>query len=199
MIGAGLPLHCVALDATGSYDTHAGQTAALTPALTTTAASLFAFQRDLEARGVADRVLTFVWSEFGRRAKENGSGTDHGAAGTAFLIGTRRAGQQVGEYLGLASGLDDDGNLKPSADFRGVYSALLEQWLSFDASRIIPDAKKFQRPTSSSSEAARRVAFRDDEPRRRPRTRRPRRPGCRSWRRSTRSRSRDRPCTPARR
>ncbi len=147
MIGAGLPLHCVALDATGSYDTHADQVSALTPALTTTAASLFAFQRDLEARGVADRVLTIVWSEFGRRAKENGSGTDHGAAGTAFLIGTRAAGQQVGEYLGLANGLDDDGNLKPSADFRGVYAALLEQWLSFDASRVIPDAKRFQRPT----------------------------------------------------
>ena len=99
MIAAGLPLRCVALDATGSYDTHAGQTAALTPALTTTAASLFAFQRDLEARGVADRVLTLVWSEFGRRAQENGSGgTDHGAAGTAFLIGTRAAGTQVGEF-----------------------------------------------------------------------------------------------------
>ena len=92
-------------------------------------------------------MLTLVWSEFGRRAKENGSGTDHGAAGTAFLIGTQTAGTQVGEYLGLQNGLDADGNLKPTADFRGVYSALLEQWLSFDASRIIPDAKLFQRPT----------------------------------------------------
>ena len=48
-----------------------------------TAASLLSFQRDLEARGLADRVLVHVWTEFGRRAKENGSGgTDHGAAGT---------------------------------------------------------------------------------------------------------------------
>ena len=94
MVAAGLPLRCVALEATGEYDTHAGQAAELTPALTTTASSLFAFQRDLEARGVADRVLTLVWSEFGRRAEENGSGgTDHGAAGTGFLIGTRAAGQ----------------------------------------------------------------------------------------------------------
>ncbi|HZQ16386.1 MAG TPA: DUF1501 domain-containing protein [Gaiellaceae bacterium] len=147
MIGAGLPLRCVALDASGAYDTHAGQVAALDPALQMTGASLYAFQRDLEERGVADRVLTLVWSEFGRRAKENGSGTDHGAAGTAFLIGTRAAGTQVGEFPGLANGLDDDGNLKPTADFRGVYGALLEQWLSFDAARVIPDAKKFQRPT----------------------------------------------------
>ncbi len=147
MVAAGLPLRCVALEATGEYDTHAGQTTALTPALTTTAASLFAFQRDLEARGVADRVLTLVWSEFGRRAKENGSGgTDHGAAGTGFLIGTRAAGTQVGEFPGLTTGLDADGNLKPTSDFRGVYASLLEQWLGFDAARVIPGARKFARP-----------------------------------------------------
>jgi uncharacterized protein (DUF1501 family) len=147
MIGAGLPLRCVALEATGEYDTHAGQASALAPALTTTAASLYAFQRDLEARGVADRVLTLVWTEFGRRARENGSGgTDHGAAGTGFLIGTRAAGTQVGEFPGLASGLDEDGNLKATADFRGVYAGLLEQWLQFDASRVIPNASKFARP-----------------------------------------------------
>ena len=147
MISAGLPLRCVALEASGSYDTHAGQTAALTPALTTTAASLFSFQRDLEARGIADRVLTLVWSEFGRRAQENGSGgTDHGAAGTAFLIGTRSTGTAVGEFPGLAS-LDPQGNLKATSDFRSVYCSLLEQWLKFDAERIIPGAGKFQRYT----------------------------------------------------
>jgi uncharacterized protein (DUF1501 family) len=148
MIAAGLPLRCVALEASGSYDTHSSQASALTPALTTTAASLFAFQRDLEARGVADRVLTLVWSEFGRRAKENGSGgTDHGAAGTAFLIGTRAAGMQVGEFPGLAAGLDADGNVRATSDFRGVYASLLEQWLDFDAARIIPGASKFSRST----------------------------------------------------
>jgi uncharacterized protein (DUF1501 family) len=146
MIAAGLPLRCVALEATGQYDTHAGQTTALTPALTTTAASLYAFQRDLEARGLADRVLTLVWSEFGRRAKENGSGgTDHGAAGTAFLIGTQSAGGQIGEFAGLSS-LDTEGNLKATSDFRAVYSSLLEQWLGFDAARVIPGAGKLQRP-----------------------------------------------------
>jgi uncharacterized protein (DUF1501 family) len=147
MVAAGLPLRCVALEATGEYDTHAAQVGALTPALTTTAASLYAFQRDLEARGVADRVLTLVWTEFGRRAKENGSGgTDHGAAGTAFLIGSRAAGVQVGEFPGLATGLDADGNLRATSDFRSVYSSLLEQWLGFDAARVIPGAAKFARP-----------------------------------------------------
>jgi uncharacterized protein (DUF1501 family) len=147
MIAAGLPLRCVALEATGEYDTHAGQAEALAPALAATAQSLYAFQRDLEARGVADRVVTLVWSEFGRRAKENGSGgTDHGAAGTGFLIGSSVVGTQVGEYPGLGSGLDADGNLKATADFRGVYASLLEQWLQFDAARVIPGAARFARP-----------------------------------------------------
>ena len=55
-----------------------------------TVESVLAFQRDLEARGLDDRVLIQLWSEFGRRPEENGSGTDHGAAGLAFLIGSRR-------------------------------------------------------------------------------------------------------------
>jgi uncharacterized protein (DUF1501 family) len=74
-------------------------------------------------------------------------GTHHGPAGTGFLIGTRAAGTQVGEFPGLTTGLDEDGNLKATSDFRGVYAALLEQWLAFDAERILPHAKSFARPT----------------------------------------------------
>jgi len=108
---------------------------------------IYALKADLEARAVADRVVTLVWSEFGRRAEENGSGgTDHGAAGSAFLIGSRVAGKMVGEFPGLKAGLDKDGNLKATSDFRGVYAALLEQWLEFDAAAILPDAKRFKRP-----------------------------------------------------
>ena len=147
MLAAGLPVRCVAMTAPGAYDTHANQPNALTQGLQLTADSLLAFQRDLERRGLADRVLVHVWSEFGRRAKENGSlGTDHGAAGIGFLIGTRTTGAMVGEYPGLAGGLDAGGNLKATSDFRGVYSALLEQWFSTDASAIIPKASSFARP-----------------------------------------------------
>jgi uncharacterized protein (DUF1501 family) len=147
MLHAGLPVKIVALEASGEYDTHAGQPAALTPALELVGQSLLAFQRDLEARGLADRVLTLVWSEFGRRAQENGSsGTDHGAAGTAFLIGTKAAGKMVGEFPGLAHGLDADGNLKATVDFRGVYASLLEHWLGVDAGAVLPTAGRFSRP-----------------------------------------------------
>ncbi|UUY06361.1 DUF1501 domain-containing protein [Svornostia abyssi] len=108
--------------------------------------SLLAFQRDLEARGLADRVLTLVWSEFGRRVEENGSmGTDHGAAGVGFIMGTRASGRMIGEFPGLAK-LDPAGNLRATSDFRAVYSSLLEQWLGADAAAIIPGAAKFGRP-----------------------------------------------------
>jgi uncharacterized protein (DUF1501 family) len=146
MIAAGLPLRCVAITAPGEYDTHSDQPQALADGLDVTARSLFSFQRDLEARGLADRVLTLVWSEFGRRAEENGSdGTDHGAAGTAFLIGTRARGKMIGEFPGVTN-LDDDGNLRATSDFRGVYCSLLEQWLNEDAAAVIPGAGSFSRP-----------------------------------------------------
>lgn len=146
MLGSGLPLKCVALTAPGGYDTHSGQAGTLAPGLKQTADTLFAFQRDLEQRGVADRVLTLVWTEFGRRVKENGSaGTDHGAAGVGYLIGTRARGKMIGEYGGLDKGVDGQGNLLPTSDFRGIYASLLEQWFGQDASQVIPDAKSFPR------------------------------------------------------
>jgi uncharacterized protein (DUF1501 family) len=146
MIASGLPLRVVALTAPGHYDTHSDQADSLAQGLQLTSDSLLAFQRDLEARGLADRVLVHVWSEFGRRGAENGSGgTDHGAAGVGFLVGTRAKGQMIGEFPDLKSGLDDDGNVKATADFRGVYASLLEQWLGMDAGAVIPDAGSFAR------------------------------------------------------
>ena len=119
----------------------------MSTALKLTADSLVAFQRDLESRGLADRVLVHVWSEFGRRARENGSdGTDHGAAGLGLLIGSRVRGRMIGEFPGLGGGLDEQGNLRATADFRGVYSAILEQWFDTDAAAIIPGAASFARP-----------------------------------------------------
>ena len=100
MLAAGLPLRCVAITAPGDYDTHANQAETLGEPLVLACDALAAFQRDLEARGLADRVLIHVWSEFGRRAAENSEGTDHGAAGLGLLIGTRAAGRMIGEFPG---------------------------------------------------------------------------------------------------
>jgi uncharacterized protein (DUF1501 family) len=145
MVDGDLPLRCVAITAPGSYDTHSNQAASLTAGLQQTCDGLLAFQRDLEARGIADRVLVKVWSEFGRRPEENGSGTDHGAAGSAFLIGTRVKGQMIGQFPGL-SVLDAQDNLRSTADFRALYCGLLEQWLGTDAADVIPGAASFTRP-----------------------------------------------------
>jgi uncharacterized protein (DUF1501 family) len=148
MIALGMPIHAVAITAPGEYDTHSGEPAALTQGLQLTSDTLLAFQRDLEARKLADRVLVLVWSEFGRRAAQNGNnGTDHGAAGAGLLIGTHASGKLVGEFPGLgSSGLDADGNVRATSDFRGVYASLLEQWYGADAAKLIPSAGSFARP-----------------------------------------------------
>ncbi len=145
MIAAGLPLHLVTISAEGGYDTHSDQATTLADDFQQTGDALLAFQRDLEARGLADRVLVEVWSEFGRRPEENGSGTDHGAAGAALVIGSAAKGEMVGEFPGLSS-LDENDNLLHTSDFRAMYCSLLEQWLGQDAAAIIPGASSFSRP-----------------------------------------------------
>jgi len=145
MIDAGLPIRCATLTAPGAWDTHANQADELPENLRLTAAGLLAFQRDLEARGIADRVLTLVWSEFGRRAAENGSGTDHGAAGLGFVIGTRARGRMIGEFPGLGK-LDPSGNLRATADFRGLYATLAADWFGVDPAAVLPGAARIARP-----------------------------------------------------
>jgi uncharacterized protein (DUF1501 family) len=146
MLDAGLPIKCASLTAVGSYDTHSAEVETLSSNLGQTIESVLAFQRDLEARKLDDRVLIQLWSEFGRHPRENGSGTDHGAAGVAFLIGTRAAGQMVGEFPGLGS-LDENENLRNTSDFRSMYCSLLEQWFQTEAGIAIPEAAMFERPT----------------------------------------------------
>ena len=145
MIAAGVPLKCVALTTDVQFDTHSSQVETFDTGVKLVSDSLAAFQADLEARGIADRVLVHVWSEFGRRAIENGSdGTDHGAAGTSLLIGSRVSGGMIGEFPAL-NRLDVNGNQVVNVDFRGVYASLLEQWFDHDAGSVIRDAHRFPR------------------------------------------------------
>jgi len=145
-LDAGLPIRCVSVNAPGSYDTHESEPQVLTDGLKLTADTLAAFQADLEARGLSDRVITLVWSEFGRRPEQNDSdGTDHGAAGVGFVIGAPVKGQMLGEFPGLAQ-LDADDNVRFTMDFRAVYCSILEQWFGQDAAAVIPNASSFGRP-----------------------------------------------------
>jgi uncharacterized protein (DUF1501 family) len=145
MLNAEMPIKCASLNAVGSYDTHSGEVGTLSANLEQTVTALVAFQRDLEARKLDQRVLIQLWSEFGRRPRENGSGTDHGAGGAAFLIGTRAAGKMVGEFPGLTK-LDVNENVVPTSDFRAMYCSLLEQWFGTEAGLVIPEAASFERP-----------------------------------------------------
>jgi uncharacterized protein (DUF1501 family) len=139
MLSAGLPIRVATLNAVGGYDTHSSQAGSFNTNLQRTVDSIVAFQQDLEARGLADRVLLHLWSEFGRRPEENGSaGTDHGAAGVGFLVGTRAKPQMIGEFPGLSS-LDQQGNLRATSDFRVLYRSLVDSWLGgASAADVIP-------------------------------------------------------------
>lgn len=140
-----LGIRVAAVQAGGDFDTHDSQPGELTSGLKEASEALSAFQADLESRGLADRVLTFVWSEFGRRPAENESaGTDHGAGGIAWVQGTRVRSGVLTDYPDLRR-LDREDNLAVTVDFRRVYSSLLEQWLGTDASAVIPNAAGFGR------------------------------------------------------
>jgi uncharacterized protein (DUF1501 family) len=131
------------VDADGEFDTHEAQAQHLDKDLGAVGEALAAFQADLEARGIAQRVLTFVWSEFGRRPQANRSlGTDHGAGGVAWVQGPRALGGILTEYPSLTD-LDPEKNLKVTVDFRRVYASLIAQWLGTDPAEVIPNAGSF--------------------------------------------------------
>ena len=78
-----------------------------------------------------------VYSEFGRRVRDNGTGTDHGAAGVAFVIGDRVNGGMYGTYPSLKPADLSQGDLHPNYDYRGFYSSLDEGWLGLDPVPIV--------------------------------------------------------------
>ncbi|HEY3874262.1 MAG TPA: DUF1501 domain-containing protein [Candidatus Kapabacteria bacterium] len=119
----------------GSYDTHSTQISRQSSLLTDLAAAVLAFQQDIEAMGVADNVAMMTYSEFGRRPKENGSGTDHGTAAPHFIIGTNVNAGIYGSNPNLdpsvLSGGNPSGNMTFDAnyDFRNVYATVMNEWL----------------------------------------------------------------------
>lgn len=121
---------------TSGFDTHANQESLHANLMTGVGESLARFQAQLEADGTADRVTTLVFSEFGRRVKENASGgTDHGTAAPMFLIGNHVRPGLHGQAPSLTD--LDNGDLKFTTDFRRVYATLLKDWFETDPARIL--------------------------------------------------------------
>ncbi len=116
----------------GGYDTHANQDKDLPTLHKALGEGLKAFYDDLTAKGLADKTLILIWSEFGRRVADNASiGTDHGQANNFYLIG----GKVKGGMYGSDPNLTDlqQGNLKHQIDFRDVYSTVIQGWLGNSA------------------------------------------------------------------
>lgn len=120
-----------------SFDTHAGELANHTRLWTETSKAIGDFYRDLKEHNATENVVLFVFSEFGRRVHDNGSGTDHGAGGIAFVIGDAVKGGLYGEYPSLQQDKLVEGDLCFNNDFRGTYATLLEKWMGLDAKPIV--------------------------------------------------------------
>ena len=141
----GMRVACVSFD--DGWDFHDSQRSRQADNLAKLSTTLAAFQADLEARGLADRVITLVWSEFGRRVEDNssgGGGTDHGAGGLAMVIGSHAKGGIAGAFPGISDNqLDQWGNLKVPTDYRQIYTNLLGSWMGTDPLDVIPNAGNF--------------------------------------------------------
>jgi len=121
----------------GGYDTHAGELdnhARLWHELSTAVNDFIA---DLDEHGRGDDAVVMIFSEFGRRIQDNGSGTDHGSGGISFVIGNSVKGGFYGEYPSLDPSEQVEGDMRFNNDFRGLYSTLLERWMGVDSQAVL--------------------------------------------------------------
>ena len=121
----------------GSFDTHAAQAATHAQLWSEVSEAVADFWDDLREHNADENVVMFMFSEFGRRVRDNGSGTDHGAAGVAFALGPRVKGGFYSEYPETRADALEQGDMVPNMDYRGVYSTILEDWMEMDAPGIV--------------------------------------------------------------
>lgn len=130
----GTRLYVVTLN---GFDTHAGQLNQHQNLLSSLANNVAVFFQDLSQGGWDEKVMSFTFSEFGRRPAQNASqGTDHGAAAPMFVLGPGLMGNGSFGSLPQLNDLDQNGNLKYDIDFRSVYATMLEKWLCVDPAMV---------------------------------------------------------------
>lgn len=118
----------------GGFDTHDNQLDIHNRKLGELNDAIFSFYSDLKKAQLLQNVTIVVFSEFGRRVKDNGNGTDHGTAAPMFIIGGNTKGKIIGNNPNL--GDLDNGDLKYEIDFRSVYATLLQQKMNFNPTSI---------------------------------------------------------------
>ncbi len=121
----------------GAFDTHANQNIAFPKLWAEVTNAVGDLYQDLKEHHANEEVVMLMFTEFGRRVKENGSGTDHGSGSVAFVIGDAVNGGAYGEYPSLEPGKLDEGDLRWNNDFRSTYATLLEQWMGLDSKPIL--------------------------------------------------------------
>ena len=126
------------------YDTHANQAVTQPQLLADLSQGLSDFFADVQEHQRSDNVLVYIFTEFGRRVKDNGAGTDHGSGGGGFVVGDSVKGGMYGEYPSLKDEDLLEGDLHFSQDFRGVYSTILDKWLGLEPAPIV--GGRFEQP-----------------------------------------------------
>lgn len=121
----------------GGFDTHTNQLANHANLLGQLSSAIAEFQNDLTTLGLADRVSGGTISEFGRRVKSNGTGTDHGSAAPMIFFGNGVEGGIIGENADLED-LEGAGNIKMEHDFRQLYASILGGWFEATDNEIDP-------------------------------------------------------------
>lgn len=129
----------------GGFDTHGEQVDRYDPSLGLHAELLYKmstaiqdFYKDLESRGIDERVLSLTFTEFGRRAYSNDSyGTDHGTATPVFVFGTQLNSGIFGVNPGLRPEDLHRGNLVYNIDYRQIYTSVIQDWFEGDNEALI--------------------------------------------------------------
>ena len=121
----------------GPFDTHFNQPPMHARLWTEVSSAISDFFDDLREHDAADNLVMMIFTEFGRRVRDNGTGTDHGAGGGAFIIGDNVKGGMYGTYPSLKPEDLNQGDLDPNYDFRGFYSSVSDQWLGLDPVPIV--------------------------------------------------------------
>lgn len=136
-LGTGIRVVHVVMD--GDFDTHEGHGYRHPEQMTALDEAVGAFFDDLDATGMADRVVLMTTSEFGRTVHENGSaGLDHGSASSMLVMGPVGTGI-VGSHPSLTD-LDDNDDLIATARFDSYLGAVVEGWLGVPAAEVFPTA-----------------------------------------------------------
>tara|TARA_B100001013_G_scaffold140054_1_gene82566 strand:- start:2809 stop:3945 length:1137 start_codon:yes stop_codon:yes gene_type:complete len=121
----------------GTFDTHANENITMPKLWGDVSNAVSDFYEDLKEHHANEEVVMLMFTEFGRRVQENGSGTDHGSGSVAFVIGDSVKGGLYGEYPSLEPDKLDQGDLQWNNDFRGTYATLLEKWMGVDANPVL--------------------------------------------------------------